>query len=163
MIDHIEQHIHIRYLAEVPELVPLVAKWSYDAWGQYDPTLTLEGQIKSLSSKLNIDKIPMTFVAFKDNIPVATVGLKARIPFSGYEDRKLWLSSFIVLEPYRNQGIGSYLLNHAYKEAKKLGYSKISLFTSNAMNAQWYAQKGWHQFATDTYQNHTVTLFEKNL
>lgn len=162
-MNNLLNQIEIKYLADVPELVPTIAKWSYDTWGKYDPNLSVESEVKSFGEKLNKDKVPMAFVALNNNQPIATVNLKKGIPVQGYEDRDLWLGCFIVADEYKNLGIGTHLLEHAFNEAKKLGYSKISLFTSNPESAKWYAMHGWKQFATDVYQGHPVTLFERNL
>ena len=138
----LKDSIEIKYLADVPHLIPTLAQLIYEAWGKYDPTLTLDSQLKSLSAKLNTRKLLLVLLAFHNNTLVATVVLKDKIHLNGYEDRTLWLGSVIVLEPYRHQGIGSHLIQHSFDKAWDLGYSKISLFTSNIENGRWYTQHG---------------------
>ncbi|HSX21008.1 MAG TPA: GNAT family N-acetyltransferase [Gammaproteobacteria bacterium] len=153
-------NVQIKYLAEVPQHVQTLAQWSYDAWSQYDPTLTLENSTASFKDKLNKDKLPLTFVAISDNQPVGMVSLKTKIKVGGHEDRDLWLGSYWVVDDYRDQGIGTQLLEKAYSKARELGHKKISLFASDPSAPEWYSKHGWKQFGTDTYQGHTVALME---
>jgi len=164
MTNNIIENIQIKFLSETPEFIPTLAQWKYDAWNKYDPTLNMDDIIKNLRSKLNTtNKIPITLIAIYNNLPIATVTLKEKIPIPGYEDRDLWLGSFLVHEKYRNQGIGIYIQNYVFSKAKELGYSKISLFASDPKAAEWYAKHQWNIFATDTYQDHPVTLLEHML
>ncbi len=153
----------IKYLADVPQYAPTLAQWTYDAWGKYDPTLTLENATSSLKQKLNKDKIPLAFVAISNDEPVGMVNLKSTIKPQGYEYRNLWLGSLWVAEGHRSQGVGTQLLEAAYKKAKELGFKKISVFESDPEMAIWYAENGWKQFATDEYQTHTIALLEHTL
>ncbi len=159
MIDN----MHIEYLADVPEHIPVLAQWTMDAWGQYDPSLTLQGAMASMQDKLNKDQIPIAFVALIGNKPVGMVTLKAKIKPKNYADRNLWLGSHWVIEAYRHQGIGTALLDHACSKARALGYQKISVWDSYPEGPDWYKSRGWTQFAIDHYQNHTITLLELDL
>lgn len=157
-------NIQIKYLADVPQHVPVLAQWTYEAWGKYDPSLSLENATDSLKEKsLNRDKIPLTFVALSDNKPVGMVSLKPKIVVEGYSDRDLWLGSYWVIDEYRDQGIGTQLLEKVYAKAHDLGFKKISLFASDPKAPAWYAQHGWREFAKDTYQGHPVVLMERLL
>jgi GNAT superfamily N-acetyltransferase len=157
------KNLQVKYLADVPEFISILAQWTYDAWSQYDPTLTVDRAVGSLMRRLNRDEIPLTFVAIYNSNPIATVTLKQSIPVPGYEDRDLWLGSFWVEEDYRDQGVGQHMLECAYKKARELGYKKISLFASDPEMANWYAQHGWTKFDTAPFHEHTVTLFERFL
>lgn len=152
--------IHIKFLADVSQHIPILAQWTYDAWKQYDPTLRLENIIESLKKNLNTDKIPLTYVAIHNGKPVGMVSLKPKIKLADYTDRPLWLGSYFVIEAYRGRGIGTQLLDSAFNKARELGYPKISLFTSNPLAALGYEKKGWKKFATDSYQEHAVVLME---
>lgn len=153
-------NIQIKYLADVPEFISVLAQWSYDAWSQYDPSLSIEQSVGSLIMKLNRDKIPLVFVAIYNSNPIATVTLKEKIKIPGYEDRDLWLGSLWVEEEYRKQGIGQCMLDCAYNKAHELGYTRISLFASDPVAAAWYIKYGWRKFAVDTFNHHEVALLE---
>lgn len=156
-------NLQIKCLADVPKYVPTLAQWTMDAWGGYDPTLSLQIATASVQDKLNKHKIPLAFVALVDNKPVGMVTLKDNIKPKGYEDRNLWLGSHWVVESYRKQGVGTALLEHACSKAKEFGYKKISVWDSNPENPKWYEQHGWKKFARDTYQNHPIVFLELDL
>lgn len=157
------QGLEIKYLAQVPELIPILAKWSNDAWGKYDPTLTLESSVQSLQSRLNTKKVPLTLVAFLNKQLVGTVSLKDTVKLPGYSDRTLWLGSFIVPDKDNNTDVAEELLLRALDIARDLGYHQISSFESNPEDTEWLLEYGWKLFATDTYQEHQVSLLEKSL
>jgi len=63
-----------------------------------------------------------------------------------------------VAEPHRKQGIGSKLVLHAMKEAKKENISKLYLFTPDQEN--FYKNLGWSTIEKENYHNHNVTIME---
>lgn len=153
----------ICYLADKPDLIPTLALWTFNAWKQYDPTLNMDNITTSLNAKLNKDTLPLTLIALNDSVPIGMVSLKPQIKVKGYEDRKIWLGSFYVAPEHRGQSVGQELLTAAYDNARRLGYDKISLFSSEPEVWPWYLNKGWEKFATDSYQGHTVALMEYKL
>ena len=153
-------NVQVKYLADAPEFISVLAQWNYDAWSQYDPTLSIERSVGNLMSQLNRDKIPLVLLFMYNSNPIGTVTLKDKIKVPGYEDRDLWLGSFMVEEDYRGQGLGQYMLDCAYKKAKELGYAKISLFASDPEAAAWYARRGWTKFDVAKFHDHQVTLLE---
>lgn len=150
--------IHIKYLADVPYVVPTLAQWTYDAWSKYDPDLTVARAIKSLSARINRHHVPLTFVALDDDIPVGMASLKQQVEVPGYEDKTPWLGSIYLLPAYRGLGIGALLMQTIYAKTKELGLSEIYLFTSDADNVPWYEKMGWETFKTDTFHGKPITL-----
>jgi GNAT superfamily N-acetyltransferase len=152
--------LHLVYLADAPELIPVLADWTFAAWSKYDPSLTKEGIINSLQGKLYKDKIPLAFAALYNSNPVGMANLKDKIKFAGYEDRKLWLGSFWVVPEFGGRGIEEFIIENACTKARQLGFNKISVFESDPKVAALHKQLGGKQFAMDTYQNHPVTMLE---
>jgi len=150
--------IQIKFLAEVPFLVPVLAQWTYDAWSQYDPDLTVDRAMESLIQRFNSDAVPLTLVAFDGDTPVGMVSLKEQIRVPGYADKTPWLGSMFVLPTYKGQGVGTQLLQAIHAKASELGFKTIYLFTSEADKVSWYEKLGWQQFAKDTYHAKPVTL-----
>lgn len=153
----------IQFLADNSELVPTLAQWTYDAWSQYDPELTVDRATQSLGISQNREKIPLTFVALDGEIPIGMATLKESIRVPGYQMKTPWLGSFYVLPEYKNQGVGSALLDAIYAKAKKLGYKTVYLFASDSLIVPWYEKQGWEQFATDTFYGREVTLMRHQL
>ena len=88
--------LKIDYLSHHPEWIPLIAQWTYSTWHQYDPTLTLERSLKSINTRLNTDKVPLTLVAIHNDKPIGTVNLKKSVPVQNVPENKIWLGSFYV-------------------------------------------------------------------
>jgi len=150
--------VTINFLADNPELVSTLAEWTYDAWSQYDPELTIERATQSLVRSQNREKIPLSFVALDGARPIGMATLKESIRVPGYQMKTPWLGSFYVQPDYHNQGVGSALLDAIYAKAKKLGYKVVYLFASDASVVPWYEKHGWQRFATDTFYEREVTL-----
>jgi predicted N-acetyltransferase YhbS len=150
--------VQIKFLADVPFMVPVLAQWTYDAWSKYDPELTVDRAMESLIQRFNRDVVPLTLVAFDDDTPVGMVSLKQQIRVPGYSDKTPWLGSLYVIPSYKDQGVGTQLMQAIHAKAAELGFKKIYLFTSESEMISWYEKLGWQQFATDTFHGKPVTL-----
>ncbi len=155
--------IQIKFLADVPFLVPILAQWTYDAWSQYDPELTLERAMESLIQRFNRDVVPLTLVAFDGDTPVGMVSLKEDIRIPGYSDKTPWLGSLYVIPDYQGQEVGTQLMLAIHAKAVELGFPKIYLFISDANIISWYEKLGWQQFASDTFYGKNITLLSLTL
>lgn len=156
-------NLNIEFLADKPELVPLLAQWTYAQWSKYDPELTVARVTESLEQRFNREKIPLTYVALDGNKPIGMATLKESIRVSGYKNKTPWLGSFYIIPEYRNQGVGSELLAAIYESAKKLGYNTIYLFSSDLDMVPWYSKQGWQQFATDIFHGREIVLMSYNI
>lgn len=150
--------IKIDYLANHQEWIKPIAQWTLDAWGQYDPSLTMERSIASIKSRLNTDKIPLTFVVDVNNLPVATANLKEAVLVPNVPKDKVWLGSFYVKNEYRNKGIGSMLMQAVYKKAIELGKNELFLFSSDHSVIPWYLKQNWVVTNELPFQGHTVVI-----
>jgi len=70
--------IEIKYLADHPKLIPLLATWFHDEWGKNNPSLTVESIQRQIRERLNRDKLPLCMVGFAKSKPIATATLKIR-------------------------------------------------------------------------------------
>jgi len=150
--------IKIDYLANHPDWAPIIAYWTYFTWHKYDPTLTLEGSLARIKTRLNTDKIPLTLVAIHNNTPIGTVNLKNSVPVPNAPKDKIWLGSFYVEPTYKNKGVDFMLLESIYKEALRLGLDEIYVFESDPSTPTFYERHGWEIVDRLPYQNHTVIL-----
>jgi GNAT superfamily N-acetyltransferase len=153
--------IKVDYLKNHPEQVKTCAQWSFEMWGHHKPDQTLETFIESRKRYLNDDKLPLTLLAFDGAIPIGMCSLA--------ENRGLqpglcpWLAALYVHPKYRNQGIGKLLEESICKKARKMGYPKIYLFTSDQTVIPWYEKLKWRKKETAWLHNHEVTIMEKDL
>ena len=144
-------------LKEEPNLIPTLAKWHHNEWSYLNPSLTLNERIYKMEAYLSNEIIPSTYIAKENNI---LLGSSALLEHDMETKKHLtpWLASIYVAEPHRKQGIGSELVLHAMKEAKKENISKLYLFTPDQEN--FYKNLGWSTIEKESYHNHNVTIME---
>jgi GNAT superfamily N-acetyltransferase len=150
--------LEIAYLADHPELVPLLGAWFYDEWGGSWPSATLEGFIKRLEGRLNRDQPPITFLSFYDQEPVGTAALKIR-EMKTHPQFEYWLGSVYVREDYRRQGIASELIKTVIHKSSTLGIDRLYLYTRRKESL--YAKFGWKIIETPKYRGKVVSVMER--
>ena len=148
------------YLADNPELVPLCAKWAIEAWGKYNPTMTLEKRIKSFTEHCNKNLIPLTFIAWINDQPVGMASLRTHADIR--QDLTPWFASLYVDDKFQKQGIGQELVKKVQNEAIKLGYKTLHLLTYDESLPEWYSLLGWREVSKDILFS-PVTIMEISL
>ncbi len=124
--------VRIDYLANHPALVPTLANWTYAEWGQYDPTNSLEATKARLTQRLNRDSLPLSLVAFADDVPAGCASLKLS-EMTIRPQYSPWLGSMFVVPTLRGQGIGSALVRRVIDEARRLEVRELYLWTEGAV------------------------------
>ncbi len=153
--------LKLDFLKNAPEVIPHLAKWTYDEWTPYGSELTMEKLIQSLNKRLNVDQIPMTFVVLnKSLLPVGAISLKRRKEpeFLDFPAESLWLGGLHVSPEARNQGIGNELLQFAQDAIKVMGYETLYFYTSNPERVDWYVKRGAEVMEKRPFQNHEATV-----
>jgi hypothetical protein len=56
--------IDIRYLADCQEVIPMLASWIFEQWGQQYKMESIRVQLELFANRTNRDKIPLAIVAF---------------------------------------------------------------------------------------------------
>ena len=148
--------IEIRYLADCPELIPLLASWFYTEWG----TLSVEQFERRLHERLNRDRLPLVLVSIRDRQPVASASLKIR-EMDIHPEYLHWLGSVYVRPEDRNQGIGSFLIEHTAREAQRLGVEDLYLYTT--YRERLYLQLGWNTIERVEYHGHPIVVMKRAL
>jgi GNAT superfamily N-acetyltransferase len=152
--------MHIEYLADYPEFIPLLARWHHQAFGHFNPGATLEQGIAKLHQKLGRTTMPMTIVAVSQDRLLGSASLVAQ-DMSTHPELSPWIASVYVDPDYRKQGIGSKLVGRIEAEARKLGMSRIYLYTPD--KEMFYTRLGWSTIKTEPYRGLTVVIMEKVL
>ena len=82
-------------LVERPDLAEQVSVWGFDEWGHLNPGQTLDQRRAEIQGKMNIDRVPIAFVALGDDDGI--VGTASLI-FDDLEGdpRNPWLASVYV-------------------------------------------------------------------
>jgi predicted N-acetyltransferase YhbS len=147
-------------LVERPDLVEQVSTWGFAEWGHLNPDQTLEKRTAGIRGKMNVDRVPVAFVALGEDEGI--VGTASLI-FDDLEGdpRNPWLASVFVPPEHRRKGIASALVRAVEDKARALGYPRLYLFTTSA--AALYASLGWQALEQRHYRGEHIQVMDKVL
>lgn len=155
----LKPNLEIKYLKDCPQYTETCAEWSFTTWGHHTPERTLADFVKSRQEYLNDDKLPLTIVAFYNNIPVGMCSLAANRGI--LPELTPWLATLYVTPEYRSQRIGKVLDQAICNKAKSMGFNNIYCFTSDPSLIPWYQENGWTIRCSSKMHDHAVTVLEK--
>lgn len=147
-------------LVERPDLAEQVSIWGFDEWGHLNPGETLDQRGVRIRGKMNVDRVPIAFVALGDDDGI--VGTASLI-FDDLEGdpRNPWLASVYVPAEHRRRGIASALVGAVEDAARRIGYERLYLFTTSA--ASLYEGLGWRALERRDYRGEHIQVMEKSL
>ena len=147
-------------LVERPDLAEQVTVWGFDEWGHLNPGQTLDLRRAEIQGSMNVDRVPVVFVALDDDGGI--VGTASLI-FDDLEGdpRNPWLASVYVTDEHRKKGIASVLVRTVEEAARRLGYDRLYLFTSTAPSL--YAGLGWRALEQRDYRGEIIQVMDKSL
>ncbi|WP_428678648.1 GNAT family N-acetyltransferase [Reyranella sp.] len=147
-------------LVERPDLAEQVSVWGFDEWGHLNPQETLDQRRARIRGKMNLDRVPIAFVALDDDDGI--VGTASLI-FDDLEGdpRNPWLASVYVPVERRRRGIASALVGAVEEAARRIGYERLYLFTTSA--ASLYEALGWRALEERDYRGEHIQVMEKSL
>ena len=152
--------MEITYLADHKEVIPVLAQWFYQEWGYLYPDRTLGVVERLIGERANINKIPLTLVAFEGEELLGTVCLKVH-DMDTHPELTPWLAGLYVSKPRRRQGIGAELVSAIEKKAHELGVGNLYLYTPKSEG--FYSRLGWHVNERTEYRGYPVTIMEKEI
>lgn len=148
----------ISYLDDHPEYHAQLARWAFETWGSYNPSSSLERAQEKLKTHLNKTRLPLTYIAFKDDFPVGMCSLRMN---DGIRyDLAPWLGSLYVEPDMRGQGIGEELIRVTAEKARSMGYRKLYLLAFDKTLPDWYQKLGWQMIGVDELNGHPVSVME---
>ncbi|MDP1964939.1 MAG: GNAT family N-acetyltransferase [Reyranella sp.] len=152
--------MRIAPLVERPDLAAQVAAWGFAEWGHLNPGQTLEQRVIRIQGKMNVDRVPIAFVALDEDGGI--VGTASLI-FDDLEGdpRNPWLASVYVPPVHRKKGVASALVRTVEDAARRLGYTRLYLFTSTA--PKLYADLGWRPLEQCDYRGDHIQIMDKTL
>lgn len=152
--------MRIAPLVERPDLATQVAAWGFAEWGHLNPGETLAQRVIRIQGKMNVDRVPIAFAALDDDGGI--VGTASLI-FDDLEGdpRNPWLASVYVPPEQRKKGIASALVRTVEDAARRLGYTRLYLFTSTA--PKLYADLGWCPLEQRDYRGDHIQIMDKTL
>ena len=149
----------IDYLARHEHCLPLIAEWQLAEFGHLYPTDTLADRMTRLAGALQTKALPLALVALSnDGEPVGSASLQRST--LTHDDLSPWLSAMVVPSCYRGQGIASALALWAVKEARRLGFPAVYLFTPH--NEALYSRPGWERLEVATHRGTRLTIMSRS-
>lgn len=152
--------LRIAYLADHPEVLPVLKGWFETEWAAYygpNGPGDAEGDLLTFSSR---DGLPVGVVAFLEGEVCGVAALKAE-SITTHPHLYPWAAAGLVSPPYRGQGIGARLLVALEDVARNLGYARIYCGTSTSVRL--LHRSGWQFIERVAYSGEEVSLFEKPL
>lgn len=127
VIEHLGDHI---------EHIDTVTNW---LWREFGKANNYDFFHSIIRHSLIKDKLPLTFIALRDNELVGTVGLW-RSDLVSRQDLYPWLSALYVKEEFRGENIGQELQRFLIGYCRKVGYHELFLYTDIC---SYYEKTGW--------------------
>lgn len=154
--------MRIDYLANHPNLISTVAAWYVKMWGKFCENPSIEHAKTRLLNHLNVDKLNLCFLCFRNHNLVGTASLTEKdIPNNA--SFSPCLSNLFVMGKYRRQKIGENLIEHAKLQSKNLGFKKIYLYTTDATVHRWYQKLNWKIIKEDVARGCDIKIMAANL
>ena len=148
----------IDYLARHERHLPLIAEWQMAEFGYLNPAATLADRMTRLARALQTTALPLALVALsEEGEPVGAASLQASTVT--HDHLSPWLSSVVVPSCYRGQGVASALSLWAVKEARRLGFGELYLFTP--YNEALYARLGWQRLEVTMHRGTRLTVMSR--
>lgn len=137
------------------ETVQFLATQLIFEFGHLYPTWDLASAINELRED-NGAGIPIHVAAIENG---QAIGIASIIPddeVTGWEGKEAWLANVLVLQEFRNRGIGGELVEGVIEIARENKVRDLHLVTDTA--EQWYLEKGWETVGVGQVHGHQMTV-----
>lgn len=121
------------------EIFPIICKWYYQWLGQLNGEC-MEEIVYTFMHSVNTTRLPQTFVALSDNIPVGMYQLAIFDDLNCRPDLYPWLINVYVDEEYRGQHVCQAMMESVRENAKKAKLTELYLYTEHV---GLYEKFGW--------------------
>ncbi len=152
--------MRIAPLVEHPDLAAQVAAWGFAEWGHLNPGETLAQRVVRIQGKMNVDRVPVAFIALDEGYGIVGTASLIFDDLQG-DPRNPWLASVFVPSEHRRKGIASALVRAVEEAARRLGYSRLYLFTTSA--TALYAGLGWRALEQRDYRGEHIQVMDRTL
>jgi putative hydrolase of the HAD superfamily len=151
----------VQLLAEVPEVIPVIAGWYQVAWKDWFADISLEEIESDFRNIANQDKLPLGLIARdKADRPIGVCSLRDD-PFGPYPHAGPWLRGLYVHAPWRGQGVAGELIRAAEQHAARLGVARLYAATGTAIGT--FERAGWLGFDEVRHEQQILTIFARRM
>lgn len=151
---------NLSFLADHPQFLTTIAEWIFDEWGHLEINTTIDSIISKLETQLNTKSPPIALVGLRQEIPIACSRIKIR-ELPSFPQYLYWLGSVYVLPEFRNQGIGSLVVENSSHIAFELGLQELFLYTHSHEN--FYSHLGFSAVERPYYQGRQIVIMRRIL
>jgi predicted N-acetyltransferase YhbS len=148
--------MHIDYLADHMEFVPILADWHHQEWKES----TVEQTAAELRTHTQRRHVPTTLVAIENGLVIGSTSLLVA-DLEGWEHFTPWVASVFVAPAWRGRGIGKALVTRASEEANLLGIPTIYLFTASKEN--YYTRLGFQSVERAPFKGKEIVIMQRPL
>lgn len=151
--------MELKFLADLPEAVPVISKWYFEEWGHVITDNTLEKISERVQGMANRDKIPLHIVAVDGKTLLGVAQLKFR-EMDIYPEKEHWLGGVFVAPSARHRGLASLLVRKCLDLAKTFQVKTLYLQTEH-LDGGLYAKLGWKPIEQVHYNGVHVLVMER--
>jgi GNAT superfamily N-acetyltransferase len=134
--------IEIVFLADHPEVIPILTRWFCAQWPDYYAERTPTEIAQDFYLEANRYGLPVRLIAFTDGELVGTITLRERA-LQALPESYPGLGGLFVMEQHRGRGIGTELISAGMNVAREQGYERIYAATIRARGI--LERLGWDQ------------------
>jgi GNAT superfamily N-acetyltransferase len=147
--------VQIELLADHPEFIPLLAEWHQREWAYLRPGFSMTDRIAMLRERSGRSHLPITYVAAAGDELLGSAMLIMH-DMDTHPEYSPWLAGVFVSPARRRHGIGRALSEHVVREAARLGFATLYLYTPSAED--FYSRLGWFTLERAHYRDTDVTI-----
>lgn len=144
----------IDYLAHHCAFIPVLETWFVEEWRDYFHDNVFEAR-KQLLGRLFTDRLPISWVAYEHDQPVGSVSL-VKESLASFPHYSPWVAGLLVHRSMRRQGVGTKLLEHVIKEARRLGLR--SIYMAVRKHEGHYEKHGWVLLEKPVLHHETISI-----
>jgi GNAT superfamily N-acetyltransferase len=145
--------------ADRPDLVPIVARWLWEAFWRHDG-YSYDDTLQAATETVTAAFMPRTFVLLADGEPVGTASLAAD-DLDERPDLTPWLAGVFVAPHARGRGFATRLIAAVEQEARAASIATLWLYTLAAEGL--YARVGWQTVETVRHRGRSFALMRRDL
>ncbi|MCB9139113.1 MAG: GNAT family N-acetyltransferase [Caldilineaceae bacterium] len=154
--------MQIQFLADRPEVTPVIAQWYFEEWGRKNPENSVAAIHRRLRRETSREILPLQIIAIgEDGALLGTAQLKLR-EMTIFPERKFWLGGVYVSRQVRGRGIGAALVNRVIELAQRRAIPELWLQTY-AEDGGLYARLGWVITDHLLYKDEEVTVMVRKI
>lgn len=133
--------VTIEDLSARMDLIPLLARWHFEQWGNRSGAATESEDRAMLNRNAMNRNLPLTLIAVSQDRLLGSVTI-VECDMDIRAELKPWIGQLYVDRGERGRGIGSALVRAAVERSGKLGFRRVYLYTSGTL-PNFYERIGW--------------------